>query len=219
MRKDRGFTLLEILISVAILSVVLTALYQTFFLSHKALAAVDGTLLKLQESRAFVDILKREIESVYYSPDNNYSVFSTEDRDYFGRQTSRLTMTSFSSSIEGVVKLNYNVDERDGRLIITKEIISACSQPDLSQPSASNKVDMLEDVESFTVESRFGNRWVKTWDSSLTKYVPDEVKISVTFFLTNKDKQDKSGRLFVISDIAKPRVGKVTYNGGSASVL
>ncbi|MBU3948331.1 MAG: prepilin-type N-terminal cleavage/methylation domain-containing protein [Proteobacteria bacterium] len=203
-----GFTLLEILISIAILSVVLTALYNTFFLSHKALAAVDGTLLKLQESRAFVDILKREIESVFYSPDNSFTVFSTEDRDFFGRQASRLTITSFSSSIDGVAKINYNAEERDGRLIITKEIISAFSQPDLSQPSGNYKVDMLEDMESFALECRYGNKWVKTWDSTLTKDVPDEVKISVTFFIANEDIKDKAGRLFIISDIAKPRIGK-----------
>lgn len=203
-----GFTLLEILISIAILSVVLTALYNTFFLSNRALAAVDGTLLKLQESRAFADILKREIESAYYSPGNKHSVFRMNDRDFYGRQASRLTMTSFSPLIDGTAQITYNAEERDGGLVITKEIISAFSQKDLSLPSGSRKVDMLEDVESFTVECRYGNIWVKTWDSGSTKYVPDEVKISVTFFLGDEGKQDKSGSLFVISDTAKPRTGK-----------
>ncbi len=210
MKKSRigGFTLLEVLISISILAVVLTALYNTFFLSHKALAAMDGTLVKLQESRAFVDILKREIESAYYFPDNKYSVFIMDDRDFNGRQASRLTVTSLSPSMDGMAKITYNTEERDGRLIVTKEIMSAFSQPNPSQPSASYKADMLEDIESFAVEVNYGSNWVKTWDSTLTKYVPDEVRISVTFFISNEDNRNKSGSLFVVSDIAKPRIGR-----------
>jgi len=206
--RINGFTLLEILISIAILSVVLTALYNTFFLSHKALAAVDGTLLKLQESRAFVDILKREIESVIYSRDNSYTVFRMDDRDYYGHQASRLTMSSLSPLTNGMAKINYTTEERDGRLIITKEIKSAFLQPDLYQKTQSNKIDMIEDVQSFTVECKYGNRWVKTWDSALTKNVPNEIRILVTFYISNKETRDNTGRLYVISDIAKPRIGK-----------
>lgn len=210
MNKSRikGFTLLEILISIAILSVVLTALYNTFFLSHKALAAVDGTLLKLQESRAFVDILKREIESVIYSRDNNYTVFRMDDKDYYGRQASRLTMSSLSPLTNGMAKINYATEERDGKLIITKEIKSAFLQPDLSQKTQNRKFDMIEDVESFTVECRYGNRWVKTWDSALTKSVPNEIRISVRFYISNNETRDNTGRLFVVSDTAKPKIGK-----------
>lgn len=198
-----GFTLLELLIAIAIMSAVLAALYHTFFLSHKALLSMDNSLLKLQESRSFVDTLKREMESVLYSPDNRYSVFKMEDRDFYGRQTSRLVMTSLSPLINGMAKITYSVEEISGRLTITKEMV-----PAMSQPLERRKVDLLEDVESFTVEGKYGDRWVKTWDSSLAKSIPDEVRISVTLFVTNGEKQDRTRDPFSISDIAKPRIGK-----------
>lgn len=198
-----GFTLLELLIAIAIMSAVLAALYHTFFLSHKALLSMDNSLLKLQESRSFVDTLKREMESVLYSPDNRYSVFKMEDRDFYGRQTSRLVMTSLSPLINGMAKITYSVEEISGKLTITKEMV-----PAMSQPLESRKVDLLEDVESFTVEGKYGDRWVKTWDSSLAKSIPDEVRISVTLFITNGEKQDRTRDPFSISDIAKPRIGK-----------
>lgn len=194
---------MELLIAIVIMSAVLAALYHTFFLSHRALVAVDESLLRLQESRSFEDALKREIESVLYSPDNSYSVFKMDDRDFYGRQASRLVMTSVSPLINGMAKITYEVEERDGKLVITKEMV-----PALSQPSESRKVDLLEDVESFTVEGRYGDRWVKTWDSALAKDVPDEVRISVTLFITNGEKQNQTNIPFSISDIAKPRVGK-----------
>lgn len=185
------------------MSAVLAALYHTFFLSHRALVAVDESLLKLQESRSFVDTLKREIESVLYSPDNSNSVFKMDDRDFYGRQTSRLMMTSLSPLINGMARITYSVEERDGKLVITKNIV-----PAFSQSSENRNVDLLEDVESFTLEGKYGDRWVKTWDSTLAKDIPEEVKISVTLFITNGEKQAKSRVPFSISDVARPKIGK-----------
>ncbi|MFO7667572.1 MAG: prepilin-type N-terminal cleavage/methylation domain-containing protein [Desulfobacterales bacterium] len=200
---QEGFTLLELLIAIAIMSAVLVALYHTFFLSHRALLSMDNSLLKLQESRSFVDTLKREMESVFYSPDNRFCVFKMDDRDFYGRQTSRIVMTSLSPLINGMAKITYGVEEISGRLIITKEMV-----PAMSQPSESRKVDLLEDVESFTLEGKYGDRWVKTWDSSLAKSIPDEIRISVTLFITKEEKQDRTRDSFSISDIAKPKIGK-----------
>ena len=60
--RSRGFTLIEVLTAIAIMAMVLITLYSTFILANRALFNVDQSLVKLQESRAFVDTLKREIE-------------------------------------------------------------------------------------------------------------------------------------------------------------
>ncbi|MFA4916621.1 MAG: prepilin-type N-terminal cleavage/methylation domain-containing protein [Syntrophales bacterium] len=199
----RGFTLLEVLIAFAVTSVLLTALYSTFALSHRALGVIDESLLKLQESRFFVDTLKREIESGLYSADKNYSFFKMDDRDYYGRQTSQLFITCFSPLVTGLSRINYTVEERNGNLVIKKHII-----PAFSEPLENKGVDMLEEIESFTLEARSGDSWVKTWDSTLSKSIPDEVRISVTILIRNKDKREDCGTPFFISDIARPRIGK-----------
>ena len=54
--QKKGFTLLEVLIAVAILSIVLTALYGTFFMSSRAMEDMDESTTKLQESRKAIDI-------------------------------------------------------------------------------------------------------------------------------------------------------------------
>ena len=198
----RGFTLLEILITIAIMSILLVALYSTYLLAHKALFDVDKSLVKLQEVRAFADILKREIESTLYSQANSYCIFKMDDRDFYGKQASSLTMTTSSPLIKGLAKINYIIEERDGVLIITKSMTSA-----FAQVTEENRVDLLEDIESFTLQAKYQDAWVKTWDSSLSKSVPDEVKITLTMRMTDREKESRSAASFSIFETAKLRVG------------
>ena len=199
-----GFTLLEILIAIAIMSIILVALYSTYLLAHKALFDVDKSLVKLQEARAFVDILKREIESTLYSQANSYCVFKMDDRDFYGKQASSLTMTTSSSLMKGLAKINYTVEEKEGILIITKSMVSA-----VVQVTEENRMDLIEDIESFTLQAKYKDTWVKTWDSSLSRSAPEEVKITLTMRVTDREKETRSAAPFAIFETAKLRVGSV----------
>src|SRR5512147_2688640 len=82
--REKGFTLLEVLVALGISIIVMTALYSSFFLSRKAVDAVDDSLLRLQESRALLDIIKREMESSLYDQrkianGKAYTLFKLED--------------------------------------------------------------------------------------------------------------------------------------------
>jgi general secretion pathway protein J len=200
--RDKGFTLIEVLVSIAIIAMVLIALYSTFILANRALFNVDQSRVKLQESRAFVDTLKREIESAFYSKDNSYCVFKIDDRDFYGRQASSLTVTSSSPLIKGLANINYAVEERNGILVITKSMVSA-----LSQSAENNRMDLLEDIETFTLQAKYQNAWVKTWDSSLSKIAPEEVKIILTIRMKKREGEDKDAIPYSIFETAKVRIG------------
>jgi prepilin-type N-terminal cleavage/methylation domain-containing protein len=58
-----GFTLIEILISLALLTIVLGAIYSSFFSVQSALERFDSVSLKYHEARTALDIMRREIES------------------------------------------------------------------------------------------------------------------------------------------------------------
>jgi general secretion pathway protein J len=192
--SQNGFTLIEILIATAIMAVILTALYTTFFTAYKATSSVNESLVKLQEARAFMDTLKREIESALYLSDKSYCVFKLEDRDYYGRQTSSLLMTTSSPLIKGLSRINYTVEERDDSLILKKSMASAFSQTDEVK-----SVDLMENIESFSLEAKRNDTWVKTWDSALIKGAPEEVRIAVTIRLNTP---------YTLFETVKLRVGK-----------
>lgn len=192
-----GFTLLEVLVAVAIMSVVIAALYSTFSLSRSAVDAVDDSLIRMQETRAILDTMKREIESALYRKDKSYTVFKLDDRDFYGKQASQLLFTSFSPLLPGLSKITYTVEENEGKLMLKKKI-----DPAYGRSSETKSVDLIEDVESFAVEAGYKDRWVKTWDGVTAGGVPDEIRISI------KVNTKKGGSPLTLSEIARPRYEK-----------
>ncbi|MCR4287129.1 MAG: prepilin-type N-terminal cleavage/methylation domain-containing protein [Deltaproteobacteria bacterium] len=193
---EKGFTLIEVLISVAILSGLVFALYSTFFISRKAVSAVDDSLIRLQEARRALDGLKREIEASYFSPDRPYTVFKIEDRDIYGSSASRMTFTSFSDITPGLARAGYFAEEAGGRVSLKKTLSSAYSSKDTAE------LELMEDIESFTVEARYGDGWIKSWDGAEHKGAPEEVRLTVVF-------QVWGGKSKVtLSDVAFPKAGR-----------
>jgi len=170
---ERGFTLLEVLVAVAITVVVMTALYATFSLSRRAVDAVDDSLIRIQESRAILDTMRREIESALYRRDGSFTMFKVSDRDFYGKQASQLVFTSFSPVLPGLVKIEYIVEEKEGKLVLGKKISSA-----FGPETGAKSTELAEDIESFTVEAGTTGKLVKTWDSAAGG-MPDLVKISI----------------------------------------
>src|SRR4030067_2763229 len=115
--KSNGFTLIEILISLTLLTIVLGAVYSSFFSVHSVLERFDNVSLKYHEARTALDIMRREIESSL--PDNSSkggTAFTIKDRDVLGKNTSSLELTPFSFKGSGLNAVSYYVEEKDGKL-------------------------------------------------------------------------------------------------------
>jgi general secretion pathway protein J len=190
----KGFTLIEVLVAFAILSIILAALYSSFFISHKAIDGLDESLVKLQECRMSIDTMRKDIDSVLYDPINKNSLFKVEDKDIYGKQTSKLVFTTFSTLRPGLSRIAYFVKEKDKKLVLMKEITSAYTSENVGEG-----FEVVEDIEAFTVEVKYKDNWTKTWDSSLTRIIPQEVKITLTTKLKNKT--------LTLFEIAKPKIG------------
>lgn len=192
--SDHGFTLLEVLIAVAIISVVLIAIYSTFILSHRAIEGMDESLLKNLETRKAIDILKCELDATVYKGSDATTLLKIQDRDIYGKQAAQLTFTTFSPLQPGLSKISYYIEEKDGTLSLFKKVSSPFDTEE------TEGVDIIEGLESFTVEALYNNTWIKTWDTDINTGIPEEIRISISILM--------KGREVRFFDISKPRIGK-----------
>jgi general secretion pathway protein J len=189
-----GFTLIEVLIAVAILSIVLTAIYSTFFLSYRAIDGMDEYMLKLQESRMAIDILRRELDSTFYRGNETNTLLKIQDKDINGKQASQLTFTTFSPLRPGLSRISYYIEDKDGKLNLFKKLESPYGK------EKTDGVDIMDDLEAFTVEVLYNDRWVKTWDTDVTKSIPSEIRIGLSIMI--------KGNKMTIFDVSSPRIGR-----------
>jgi general secretion pathway protein J len=194
-KEQGGFTLLEVLVSVAVIAIILTSLYSSFFMVSKAVDGLDDRLVRLQEMRMTIDMMRRELESAFFSWEKPYTIFRIDTSDIYGRDASSLVFTTFSPLTPGPVNLSYVVrGEGESLLRLEKEFRSG------SGGGQDRTVEILDGIESFTVEARYKDNWVKTWDSKLSHELPEEIRITIIMNLT--------GKRYALSDVAKIRTGR-----------
>lgn len=190
--KDAGFTLVEVLIAAAILTIVLAAVYSTFFLAERSVSGLEGYGLRLEESRRAMDILSREIRAALYSSSDSGSLFVLKDRENRGRPASELALTTLGTVREGFYRVSYYARQEGERFTLYK---SMDNPYDGLEPVVT---EVVEDLDSFSIKVKEGERWTGTWDTDLTGRLPEEVKMTITLRLKEKKVE--------LSQSARPRM-------------
>ncbi|WP_277057817.1 type II secretion system protein GspJ [Trichlorobacter lovleyi] len=174
----RGFTLLELLIALAIATLVITAAYATLFSLNRAHEAASQGMEQRRVLRSTLDMLRRELASLRYFSDDSRLRFVVEDRDYFGKPASTLTFSTLAAPspapVSDQLRVRYRIDTSRERLSLTK-----ASQDLLLEGDEPKAYPLLDELEGFLVECSDGNRWLKTWDTELTKAVPKLIRITI----------------------------------------
>ncbi len=198
-RNCRGFTLLELLVALAMAVLIMAGAYTTLFSLSDAQERASAGMEQWRALRNTMDLLRRELASAMYQTNDKQQRFLVEDRDIYGKPASRLLFSTLAPPSEGLasdqIRVRYYLEETDDHRLVLKrgsEQLVYKENPDADYP-------LLEPAAGFLVECYNGGSWVKTWDTDLTHALPKAVRVTITV-------PDGAGAQEAFQLIASPRI-------------
>jgi len=176
--SDRGFTLIEMLIAVAVSALLLVTTYGIV----TSVSRTRDRLVKEGEgfhlARVICERLSRELRGAYYSADTAASRFAG-GTDEDGRPFLELATTASTpaSGGSGIVVVRYLLaeDESNSKVLLRDEY------PLYSQPADDRPLRRLAGgIEELQLRFRRGAEWQPQWRSDEMAGLPDLVEVSLT---------------------------------------
>jgi type II secretion system protein J len=180
-----GFTLIEFLIAVSILSIIVAVSYTSFVSVRKTMTVGRRSLEVVRELRSFLERLDVEMSGALYVQGDEGTLFRSK-RSEFGRQkASSLIFTTImpQSFLEtgkrgDVIRVEYEVSQNpndEDLLILTKKLYMLSQPPrEFDEP-----IEFIvgEEFSSFLFRFKRGAQWFETWDTETRNELPDSVEL------------------------------------------
>ena len=199
MKKFRGFTLVEFLIALSIVSVIAAASVVSFSSVNRIVDLQRGNDEMLREMRVFLEGLDREISGALYVRRDKGTVFFSQRREIAGKEVSFLLLTTLlpqeylELGTRGeIVGVQYILEqnESDVELLVLKKRIlyntigydfrggtaDTRSLPS-SEISGVSEYNVREDFTLFQLRFYSDGKWHESWDSSKTDGLPESVEL------------------------------------------
>ena len=185
MAGNKGFTLLEILIALALLAILSAALYGTFFTVMRGRDAATAAMADRRELRNTLDMLRRELSASFFKSSFGEQKkrlhFVVEDRDFFGKPASILDFTTLTPPRSGTQALSDQAEvrylpvEKEGKILLARQV------KDVYMEKESVPYPQMEQIEGFLVEcTTNGTKWVRTWNTALNPMPPKAVRVTIS---------------------------------------
>lgn len=186
--RGRGFTLIEVLLALAILSTILVLLLSSFKGAERTLDILSDRSGAFRQIRIGMDRIGADLEGAFSSQGNETTAFSCKADKFSGNPASTLTFTAFdlpdptgARPSSGLVKVRYfpKVSEDGKHIELHRE------QADL--PLIENRIPTSESrlasrLLGFRVELFDGRNWIQEWPpQGGSKYIlPGKVSFVLT---------------------------------------
>ena len=200
-----GFTLLEIMISIGILVVILTIVYNTFNSSIRAFTTIDEHGDAYGEARGVLNRMSKEIGSIYMSGDNLNTGLLGEDRDEDDLPFDSLHFTSLShirwvkdSRESELCEIGYFLEtdrEREQTFLFRREDWNV----DGTLEEGGIALELAEGVDGLNFRYYDGEEWLDEWDSKAQGVLPKAIEVVLLV-------EDPNGNRIPLSNIITVRM-------------
>lgn len=183
--RFRAFTLLELMISLSILSVIAALSYTSFVSVRKVVEVNRRNEDILRSIRWFQEKLDVEISGAIYVRRAEQTLFVSERKDYLGKKVNNLTFTTLSpqSYLEigtrgEILKVVYEVEQNKDNnelLVVTKKVFYNLLSPEFRQEPVEYVI--RPDFGSFTLRFYKGGKWYDSWDTEEMDLLPEGIEL------------------------------------------
>lgn len=214
-RDDRGFTLVEILMAMAIFGLVLTAIYATWTLILKSKTIGDAATAQVQRERIAIRVIEEALASTRsFAADVEHYGFVAESGEDAGLSFVAKLPNSFPRSGRfgdfDVRRVTFSVESGrnhgDRELVLRQNPILM----DLDEDEKNHPLVLAKGVRDMMLQfwdTRL-NDWVDDWDQ--TNQLPKLVKVTLRFGTSSTvQTQDEVTRIVALPSIAVPAVWQV----------
>ncbi len=192
-----GFTLVEILVAVAIIAAIVSMVYGSYFVTSKSAQACKRRIATSQEARELLDRMAQQIRCCYAgsvqkpkpadskgslkkeeTPENIINYFNGDSGEMGGEILCLVTTNSIlEEQAPGLFEVTYKFDKNIGMLFLSQERFVDGSKSFIENR---NWQPLAENMDSIELEFSDGQNWLPTWDFKEKKALPYAVKINIT---------------------------------------
>lgn len=175
LRDKKGFTLIEVLVAIALTAILLTSLYGTFFSLLNGAKGVEEGFDDYMQAGRFLDRFSREVRSAHYAKANALTVFKGEEAG--GESAMTFSAFTYPEMKTGepsgdLMTIRYYAKRTEGGYIIEREAGS-------SYTGDKFKAEATGEIKAFDLGFHNGKEWVRAWDASLEGGMPKAVKATL----------------------------------------
>jgi prepilin-type N-terminal cleavage/methylation domain-containing protein len=191
-----GFTLVEILVAVAIIGAIVSMVYGSYFVTSKSAKACKRRIELSQEGQELLEKMAQQIRCSYAGSvkkstppaikgalkkeetQENIINYFTGDPGEMGGEILYLVTTNriLEEKSPGLFEVTYKFDKNSGTLFLSQERFVDGSKSFIENR---NWQPLAENIESIELEFSDGRDWLPTWDFKKTKALPYAVKINI----------------------------------------
>ncbi len=192
-----GFTLVEILVAVAIIAAIVSMVYGSYFVTSKSAQACKRRIAASRQARELLGRMAQQIRCSYAgsvqkskpaagkgslkkekTQENIINYFNGSSGEMGGQILCLVTTNSIlEQKSPGLFEVTYKFDKNIGTLFLSQERFVDAPK---SLIEDRNWQPLAENIESIELEFSDGRHWLSTWDFKEKKTLPYAVKINLT---------------------------------------
>ena len=212
-RKNRGFTLIEILVAMAIVVTIVSMVYGSYFAAARSAETCKLKMTSSQEARAALKQISRAIRCAYApaieeSPDTprgsrenqNTTVEAVGcfegDNDAPTGRILHLVTTARVGPVDGLFDVVYMFDPVVNTLFVARSRFIQTKR-DRQQDGYRDWLSLVENVEQIELAFFDGGQWLSKWDSQRTRQLPAAVRIRMAC----RDENGRSSSYGTVVDV------------------